>query len=201
MSEFRICRRCFEVEGVGGGLSTWCRAGSDPHELVAAVVVDCPYLERTAMGNVSRVRRERADRECSQAHERIRESHHFGDPDRRHFMTPEDGEEWRRHIVEWEQVGGDEMGKLTENDELTLWVATERAIDGSVWPPSDARPATISEMLAAARPLVNLQAALDTFAFAVDSPAWEELSASRQVWLERAVGGVIDAAFAGSGDH
>lgn len=83
MSDYRICIKCSNVEGIG---DQSCLPGTG-HEWVKARVADCPYIERTTKGRVSATRRRRADEECAKDF-RVHDSHHYGDPDRRHFVVP-----------------------------------------------------------------------------------------------------------------
>lgn len=85
-TDMRICKRCDMVEG-WRGFGHFCFRVED-HQLVEAVVVDCPFLERTPTGRVTPKRIRMADRACLAAPEGIYESHHFGDPHHRHIMTP-----------------------------------------------------------------------------------------------------------------
>lgn len=145
----RICKKCFNVEG-WSGYGKYCYDGS--HAPVDAVVVDCPFLERTTTGKVTTRRIQAADSACFEAPDAIKGSHHYGDPNRRHIMTPADA-------VRFEKA----LARLNESEPVEP----------------------------------DYEAARDTLAFAIDSDSWENLPASRQVWMERAAKGIVDAALVG----
>lgn len=83
MSDHRICIKCSTVEGIGNQSCVSPKG----HDWVKARAADCPYMERTAKGNVTPARRKRADQECVKD-SRVHDSHHYGDPERRHFVIP-----------------------------------------------------------------------------------------------------------------
>jgi len=95
---YQICTECYAVQGVGTWHVKCYPEGS--HILVEAVVVDCPHLERTAKGRVTRRRRDQADEACLAAPDAIGGGHHYGDGQRRHFMTPDDAEAFNAALAQ-----------------------------------------------------------------------------------------------------
>ncbi len=87
MRDYRICGRCLAVDGGGWSVPEYC-LGRYQHRWLPAEVTECPFITRTATGQVADESRRQADRECGQVQYTIHAGHNYRDLERRHFRVP-----------------------------------------------------------------------------------------------------------------
>ena len=97
-----ICTVCYAVD-IDSDWLKGCFAGGS-HNIVEAVVVECPYLVRTSTGRVTKRCRDQANEDCLGAIEVIGAGHHYGDSERRHFMTPDDVERFTEGLAQTHRI-------------------------------------------------------------------------------------------------